>query len=864
MDADDRLARVEARLDRIEEALGLRAGALPASTEARREPIVAQAATAPKLPVASPVVPKTRPQPAAERRTTAPRAARVGPKRDLERLFGVAVLGRVGIACLLLAAAYFAKLAWHDVGPEARVAGIWGLAVVLVGVGFWLRPRVAPKYVALLWGGGTAAAYMAGVVAKLLYDLVGTVPALAMLVAACALGQGLARIQRSSVLAHVALAGAIAAPVIVGSPVDSRTALLVYLLTVHAWAVVAERLYAWKGARWVALAGVSLVGLLWLLEHGQYDLSTCLHVHAYFAGLAWPEIARGFTRRGLTPAAGTAVCAAAVPVEVAWIFASWNVDGMPAFSFMAGLAWLAIGAGWRVAARKPVAPGIREAVRLGECLLAIGALTIMRVWVPEPDDHALRAAAALVLLAGLGMVCLAARSWFGAGSGPAALAMLLTYGLLDAASPGWCILGLAVPAALVLSGQPGIFRQLGFFGGIGACFVGFGDGQAPHWMGVAFGVASASFAAGSVLAFRRKDRALLQAVDFAPLLLGILWIVHAFGGAFADVAPPLLNGGTTTAVLLLGALAVRLARREPDRIGRHVDLRRIPVVAIVALAGLAGWREVAGATASLSAVDMRLGLRALYVAVFAAGCFIVGRRRGGIILEVAGVIALALAASLAIDNLQHVRLMPWAAAGAGAAASAAAAAGWGLGGASIVSRVGGFAVVSVLAVIWSLAGWLRWLPAESAFLNTRFGLGVGLIAAMALCRRGLSGLGLKPLLPWVEALAAMAAFAVGWVDLRAAIAGVRSPHLASALGSVWATIAAAAVLAAGFKTRASHLRWMGLLGFAAVVVKVGLSDLASVDTPFRILVTACLGAVLLCAAWGYSRRKSSPESSKQS
>jgi hypothetical protein len=38
-----------------------------------------------------------------------------------------------------------------------------------------------------------------------------------------------------------------------------------------------------------------------------------------------------------------------------------------------------------------------------------------------------------------------------------------------------------------------------------------------------------------------------------------------------------------------------------------------------------------------------------------------------------------------------------------------------------------------------------------------------------------------------------------------------------------------------------------------VVGKVGLVDLASVDTPFRVLVTGCLGVVLLLAAYAYAR-----------
>src|SRR5439155_1485466 len=76
----------------------------------------------------------------------------------------------------------------------------------------------------------------------------------------------------------------------------------------------------------------------------------------------------------------------------------------------------------------------------------------------------------------------------------------------------------------------------------------------------------------------------------------------------------------------------------------------------------------------------------------------------------------------------------------------------------------------------------------------------------------------------------------------------------SALVSVYATLYAAGVLATGFARRAPSLRYLALVGFGAVVVKVGAFDLASIGTPLRILITACLGVVLLVAAYAYARR----------
>src|SRR5687768_2309796 len=217
MDLRVRMLRIEERLQRLELVIG-RGGLppplprptpeAPAAIEepAPRPPrapwievaafeadVEEPSALGVRVPAAPPVsAPPARP-PSPPRSHAARKDVMSTSGRDLERFVGVSILGRVGVAALLLAAGYFAQWTYVRIPPVARVASIYGLAVLLIGAGFFVRRRTSGLYVGILWGGGVAAAYLAGVVARIRYDLVGPVEAVAMLAAACVAGEILAR-----------------------------------------------------------------------------------------------------------------------------------------------------------------------------------------------------------------------------------------------------------------------------------------------------------------------------------------------------------------------------------------------------------------------------------------------------------------------------------------------------------------------------------------------------------------------------------------------------------------------------------------------------------------------------------------------
>jgi hypothetical protein len=170
-------------------------------------------------------------------------------------------------------------------------------------------------------------------------------------------------------------------------------------------------------------------------------------------------------------------------------------------------------------------------------------------------------------------------------------------------------------------------------------------------------------------------------------------------------------------------------------------------------------------------------------------------------------------------------------------------------------------LLCTLGVAWSV---IAWQPAAAngdagptAFVNLRCLCALLLLALLDFARRRLPAgaaalergtfvaitLGFAWLAGLVEMLALVRAWPAGWSD---------------ATISLYSVLYAAGLLWAGFRRRRPALRYAGLGGFAIVVVKVGLWDLAALALPLRVLVTGVLGVVLLLGAWAYARNRRAP------
>jgi hypothetical protein len=162
--------------------------------------------------------------------------------------------------------------------------------------------------------------------------------------------------------------------------------------------------------------------------------------------------------------------------------------------------------------------------------------------------------------------------------------------------------------------------------------------------------------------------------------------------------------------------------------------------------------------------------------------------------------------------------------------------------------------VIAAAVGWTAAWATGRFGGVALVANGRLLAGAAVVAAIVVTRRATLRAGPAALAPTLAVLAAGFSFLVGLPEVLDLAGAVHQGPWRRVLVSVYATLHAGAILAIGFRTRDALLRWLAIGGFAAVVVKIALFDLESVPTELRILVTACLGAVLLAAAFAYARR----------
>ncbi len=567
------------------------------------EPTPAPIVTAPTPAAAAPwPVPDERPT-AARRRTATP-----GSKFDYERFFGLAVLGRVGIAALLLAGGYFAQLGWGQLGPAARVVMLYLVAAAMVIVGAWLRPRTAPRYIALLWGGATSLSYLAGVAARLHYELIAPLPALLLLVASAGLGQLLARKLQLQAMATVALAGAYAAPLLIGADSASPTGLFVYVLALHTWSAVTEGRWQWHVPRGLAVIATALLAIGWFATHAALPpLTTLLHVEAIWLGLIAPEVLVAFRRGTATAPRWSLLVASGWATQLGLLLWSLNLDALPSFGLLAGTGLLALAAAL-LQQRPQLIERARPLARLGGNVLVLGAFVVWNALghqnvidvATRGFDHAAWRVAAIVAA---GLALLALRRFTGAADLATVLATALGLAVIGNQTPpgqGRLLAAavLLLPIGLVLRGGSENGRKAGLLLGAAVTFVAvrlhetFAPGV-QYWLPIAAGAAALWLALVGAFAARRDDRPLLELTG--KVLIGAHVLLMVLGAAVLltvperDAVAAIPSAGIFTgAMALLGNAA--LLRYAPPLRDRVVALADFGVL-LLAIGALTVWSQ---------------------------------------------------------------------------------------------------------------------------------------------------------------------------------------------------------------------------------------------------------------------------------
>lgn len=158
-------------------------------------------------------------------------AREVTPDRDsLEAVIGSRWLLYVGVAAIVIGAAYFQKLAMdnHWINETARVIeGAIAGGLLVIG-GLRLVRRGFAFYGQMLSGCGVAVLYISTYAAFNFYHLIGRPPALVLMCSITALAAWLSDRQRSQALAILAVGGGFATPFLLPPAADAQLALFSY------------------------------------------------------------------------------------------------------------------------------------------------------------------------------------------------------------------------------------------------------------------------------------------------------------------------------------------------------------------------------------------------------------------------------------------------------------------------------------------------------------------------------------------------------------------------------------------------------------------------------------------------------------
>lgn len=605
---NDRLAELEARVAALEQAIGRRA-----------------------VPPPWPTNPPTNPQPSAK--PTAPLPKPAAARRDFERLLGLSVLGRIGIGALLLAAAYFGQLGWTQLGPSGKVASIYALGGALLGLGAWLRSRVAVRYVALLWGGGCAACYLAAAFAHLRFALFGSGTALTALLLATAMAQFLARSLRREAMAAIALSGSFVAPLLIHARPDAPTPWFVLAAVLHGWAAWTEHAWQWRWARLTGVCGACMLALVWYAPlQAPLVWSDVQHVELLLLLVAAPELGRAWLQRRSHIHRWLALAATVSLVQFALLLGTGPNPDCRYFSLSAAIVLLCGG----IAYNQRAASLGDAFARLGSVLLPIGALFLAHHATRNEFGTVQRslvyAASQAAVAVGLTLLRPHARA---VDLGVAAAMLIAAFSSQmrialqgsDRAIVALC----CVPALLLV-----LFArtQLASASAVvaGAMTILFGWASAPALRGsesqwTALGLAAATIPPllGAMRASRRSERALAWTATSTLVLLATCWLVwtlEAPAPAPSSTLTPFWNArcGAVLA-LIVGTLLTRSRCALPD----HV-LRDILGACALALLYAGGLLETLEAVRSL-ADGWRAVTTSLYSLLFSSALLIAGFRQ---------------------------------------------------------------------------------------------------------------------------------------------------------------------------------------------------------------------------------------------
>ena len=303
-DLREQIAELRERMQRLEETLqdygiALRRQAVPGSTaEAAAEPEAPHAEVA---AAAAGPAPETAARPYPTPAPSAPHFPASEPAAhddaSLESRIGSQWFNRIGILAVLIAAAWFLKLAIdnHWIGPLGRVliGLIAGAGLIAWSERFRTRGYAAFSYSLKAIGSGVL--YLSLWAAFSLYHLVGSPVAFAAMIAVTAFNGFLAWQQDAELLALYAIVGGFSTPLLLSTGENHEVALFTYLLLLNLAVLALVALKPWSRLLCAAFLGSVFFFVSWSTQYYAEDefATTAFFLACFFLIFAWaPRLVR--------------------------------------------------------------------------------------------------------------------------------------------------------------------------------------------------------------------------------------------------------------------------------------------------------------------------------------------------------------------------------------------------------------------------------------------------------------------------------------------------------------------------------------------------------------------------------------------
>lgn len=239
----DELQEIRARLDAIERRLGI------------QPPAVAAPPPSPRLAPSPPPAPKT--------------DAPAVPRKTFESIIGEHWLNRIGIAAVLVGAAFFLKYAFENnwIGPAMRVLIGVACGIAILGWAEVFHAKRLAVFAHSLDVIGTGVLYLSIWAASQTYTLVGNGAAFAAMIAVTIAVVALALRHDSEFLDGVALTGGFLTPVLLSTGVNREAELFAYVALLDVAALVLVALHPWMKALAVAFFGTFALYVAWAADY---------------------------------------------------------------------------------------------------------------------------------------------------------------------------------------------------------------------------------------------------------------------------------------------------------------------------------------------------------------------------------------------------------------------------------------------------------------------------------------------------------------------------------------------------------------------------------------------------------------------